>query len=297
MDLRAGRLPQPQLQQQPQSTASPSSNQFNGTEAIRTNEPNKFITFKDVYDYLSLDVLSGIGGSGSVNDADLLYPFSLTNYTLDGVLGSSSSVASALNQSTTIFQSSNGTAAWNSSALWLANGSMLAAGATNASIGLSDSVINGSGVDGGADIGGIIVTAATSIILGLMILITVIGEWRVRLIGGCVWVVAYRELVASTPTRLNSWWILIWYLTIVPPLRKCVCNCCDYTRAESAKCGQLLGGIASRCRFVRGMPGDATGRSLRGESHPESSLLHKSEVECEWKCTRRKKLKHGNYAN
>lgn len=177
MDLRAGRLPQPQpqLQQQPQSTASPSSNQFNGTEAIRTNEPNKFITFKDVYDYLSLDVLSGIGGSGSVND-ELLYPFSLTNYTLDGVLGSSSGVASALNQSSAIFQSSNGTVAWNSSALWLANGSMLAAGASNASIGLSDSVINRSGADGEADIGGIIVTAATSIILGLMILITVIGE-------------------------------------------------------------------------------------------------------------------------
>lgn len=197
MDLRAGRLPQPQPQQRPphstttspfSSSSSSTSNPFNGTEAIRTNEPNKFITFKDVYDYLSLDVLSGgVGapGGGAVNDADLLFPFSLTNYTLDG--GSSSSVASsaaALNQSTTIFQNSNGTAAWNSSALWLANGSLLAAAATTASIGLgsgSGSVINGGGGEGEHDgdtkIGSIIITAATSIILGLMILITVIGEW------------------------------------------------------------------------------------------------------------------------
>lgn len=176
MDLRAGRLPQPL--QSPTGSSS-SNNQFNGTERIRTNEPNKFITFKDVYDYLSLDPFSGASpASGAVNDADLLYSFSLSNYTLDGV--SSGGASTTLNQSTTIFQSSNGTSAWNSSSLWLANGSLLAATATTASIGgsgsgLSSSISNGNGLEG-EEMGSIIITAATSIILGLMILITVIGE-------------------------------------------------------------------------------------------------------------------------
>lgn len=183
MDLRAGRLPQ---SPQSSNSSSSSNNPFNGTETIRT-EPNKFITFKDVYDYLSLDILSagGSGPSGAVNDADLFYPFGITNYSLDGVGVGSTGVAAAaaatLNQSTTIFQNSNGTAnGWNSTALWLGNGSILAG--TTATIGFSgDGVSNGLGLgvaeNGNAEIGGIIVTAATSIILGLMILITVIGKW------------------------------------------------------------------------------------------------------------------------
>ena len=198
MDLRAGRLPQSSSSS---STTTSSNNPFNGTEAIRTNEPNKF-TFKDVYDYLSWDVLTGLaggsssstggGGGGASSDLDLLYPFGLDNYTLDGDtttgLGGSASgvvggaaLAATLNQSTTIFQNVNGSA-WNSTTLWLANGSLLAATAAttaSSSVGVGS---GGGGVGTGTEngeemeISGILVTAATSIILGLMILITVIGE-------------------------------------------------------------------------------------------------------------------------
>lgn len=193
MDLRAGRLPQPQQHHPtppaPSTTsttgATSSNNPFNGTETFRTNEPNKFITFKDVYDYLSLDFFTGLGGvgdpaAGSANEADLL--FGLANYTLDGAASGS---ILTLNQSTTIFQNtSSSNNAWNTT-LWLANGSFWAA-ATTASISVANStstLSNGNELvdvvgEGEAerDIGNIIVTAATSIILGLMILITVIGE-------------------------------------------------------------------------------------------------------------------------
>lgn len=221
MDLRAaGRLPQPQQQSSTYTSSSAgsisSNNPFNGTEAIRTNEANKFITFKDVYDYLSLDILGNVGGGGGGNsnsisgngitDVDLLYPFGLANYTLDivsGAGGGGSAAAAALNQSATLFQGVGANASmsntWNATALWLANGSLWAtatAAATTASIGgssggvgsgelglSSGSVINGLNGDGGgegeeAELGSILVTAATSIILGLMILITVIGKWK-----------------------------------------------------------------------------------------------------------------------
>lgn len=194
MDLRAGSLPpqsqQQQQQQQSSLSSSPGSNPFNGTEAIRTNEPNKFITFKDVYDYLSLDILAGLSGSPG-NDADL-YPFALTNsnYTLDSSSGSLASgggiASSAVNQSTTFFQN-NSTAAWNSSALWLAaNGSLYAATTASIGVGVSGVSSNGNGGEGEEEeLAGIIVTAATSIILGLMILITVIGECS----PGCLFVI------------------------------------------------------------------------------------------------------------
>lgn len=194
MDLRAGRLPQPHHQQSSASASSSSSaasNPFNGTEAIRTNEPNKFITFKDVYDYLSLDILGGFGSNGSASDQDLLFPFALNNYSLDTSTGSlatgvsgSGGAALAVNQSTTFFQNPNFTSAWNSSTLWLTtNGSLFAAAAaTTATSGAGGGLIsNGNGANQGAgegeeELGDIIVTAATTIILGLMILITVIGE-------------------------------------------------------------------------------------------------------------------------
>lgn len=74
----------------------------------------------------------------------------------------------------------------------------------------------------------LIVMIVTTVMLGFMILITVIGGFD-QMLG-------------------------IYIIDLYPVFhfsfcscRKCFCYCCNYSGAESTKCCQLLGGIVGRC--------------------------------------------------
>lgn len=176
------------------TSSSSSSNADDGdAEAGRINEPFGLVsnTFKDLYDYIALET----GNSGLFSDASL---FSLTNDN-DTFLEINANLASA------------GLSAANGTALTLLQSnltagvvSLAAAAATIAAAGngtaSSSAATNGGGVGadvlakglqdtlGGAtgsedDFSDVLITTVTSIILGLMILITVIGECKSSVYG------------------------------------------------------------------------------------------------------------------
>lgn len=158
-----------------------SSSDDGDTEASRLNEPFGLVTntFKDLYDYIALE--SSNPGLFMGSDASL---FNDTFLEINANLGGSGGLSAANGTALSLLQT-NVTAGVVSLAAAAA-----AAAATIASVngtssglaldvqakGLQDTLGSSSGDAEDDDFSDVIITTVTSIILGLMILITVIGE-------------------------------------------------------------------------------------------------------------------------
>lgn len=180
MDFIKAQPPRP-----PSSSSSTSGSSIDDgdTEASRINEPFGLVsnTFKDLYDYIALESSNSPGlflgsdallfndtfleinsnlGSGGISAANGTALSLLQNNMTAGVVSIAAAAAAA-----TI-------AAANGTATSLAGG----VGADVHAKGLQDTL--GGGATGDEDdFSDVLITTVTSIILGLMILITVIGKW------------------------------------------------------------------------------------------------------------------------
>lgn len=181
MDFIKAQQP-PRLPPRSSTSRSISSSSDDGdTEASRLNEPFGLVTntFKDLYDYIALE--SSNPGLFMGSDASL---FNDTFLEINANLGGSGGLSAANGTALSLLQT-NVTAGVVSLAAAAA-----AAAATIASVngtssglaldvqakGLQDTLGSSSGDAEDDDFSDVIITTVTSIILGLMILITVIGE-------------------------------------------------------------------------------------------------------------------------
>lgn len=174
------RPPRSSTSQSISSSSSPSDNDGD-SEASRVNEPFDLVksTFKDLYDYIALES----SNPGLFMGSEAASLFNSTFLELNASLGSgdlstANGTALSLLQANTTANVVSIAAAAAAAAATIASVNGTAAGpATDVQArGFLDTL---SGGDGGAedDFSDVIITTVTSIILGLMILITVIGEW------------------------------------------------------------------------------------------------------------------------
>lgn len=171
----------------PPSSSSSSTVDDGDTEASRINEPFGLVsnTFKDLYDYIALESSNSPGlflgpdallfndtfleinsnlGSGGISAANGTALSLLQNNVTAGVVSIAAAAAATI-------------AAANGTATSLTGG----VGADVHAKGLQDTLGGGGGIGGSGDeddFSDVLITTVTSIILGLMILITVIGKWQ-----------------------------------------------------------------------------------------------------------------------